>query len=67
MLDHVAPQVFWPIFFGVWLLLAMGVTWLVGRWVDSNNPKRRFEQRDWVAESKRQITHRGFKSRMGAR
>lgn len=29
--------------------------------------KRRFTQRDWVAEQKRRISHRAFKSRMGAR
>lgn len=29
--------------------------------------RRRFYQSDWVAESKRRVTHRGFKTRMGAR
>lgn len=67
MFDHVAPQVFWPLFVIVWFIAAMAATWLVSRWVDSNNPRRRFEQRDWVAESKRRVSHRAFKSRMGAR
>ncbi len=66
MFDHVAPQVFWPIFFGLWLLGAMGVTWLVSAWVDSRNPLH-FEQRDHVAEQKRRVARNGFKSRIGAR
>jgi hypothetical protein len=30
-------------------------------------PPQHFQQRDWVADQKRRVTHRGFKSRMGAR
>jgi hypothetical protein len=39
-----------------------GVAWLIS-WVDRRKPKRH----EWVAGRNRAITHRGFKSRMGAR
>ena len=45
------------------LLLALAV-W-VRAWIKSID--RKTPKWDWTAHQKRQITHRGFKSRMGAR
>ena len=53
------------------LLVAVGVplAFLVVRgWIRRIDAERlRFQQMDWVAQHKRKITHRGFKSRAGIR
>lgn len=68
MFDHVAPNVFWPLLLIVSLLLGVLATWLFACLVDGANPKkRRFEQRDRVADRRRTIERNGFKSRIGAR
>lgn len=68
MFDHVAPTVFWPVLLLVSLVLGSLATWLLAALVDGANPKkRRFQQRDHVAERRRTLERNGFKSRIGAR
>jgi hypothetical protein len=54
--DHVA-------LLGCALILTVLALALFVRWVDSRKPK----QIDWVADHKRRISHRGYKSQIGAR
>lgn len=60
---------------GIALLIVMGLICIalllgaafVERLVEPNPRKPRFHQRDHVAEAKRRVTHRGFKTRAGIR
>jgi hypothetical protein len=41
MLDHIAPEIFWPLFVLVWIIGGMVVAYFFGKFVDAGNPMNR--------------------------
>lgn len=67
MFDHIAPNVFWPLFVLAWIVSGIVVALLFGRVVDMSNPRNRYENGDDVAERHRRLARNGFKSKQGIR
>jgi hypothetical protein len=40
MFDHIAPNVFWPLFMLFWLIAGLGAAYAFGKFVDAGNPMR---------------------------
>ena len=66
-MDATPDTVFWPLFALVCLVLTFLALWAYARMVDRSNPKRSFREWDGVAERRRHIERRGFRTWTGTR